>query len=129
MSSITDPTIPIYALTPDRSLVGDPLLLHISNKGIDDDVVKAAEIAISQPGVGIIAVRFTADPGLRSQVNGWLDRQRRALAAWRVTSGISGQKGRLSLRSLTATDEDTGSDWVWSFAQWDPIKEKDVDDA
>jgi hypothetical protein len=99
------------------------LFLHISDRGIDDDVKKAAAIATTTASVGIIAVQFTADPGLRSLVNSWLERQRRSLAAWRVQEGITGDKGRLSLRSTVATDEDTGSDYVWAYVQWDPTKE------
>lgn len=107
---------------PDRSLVGEPLFLHINDKGIDECVEKAATVAAQQPAVPIIAVRFTADPELRSLINGWLDRQRRALAAWRAKQGLSGDQGRLSLRSMTATDSATGSDWLWAFVQWDPVK-------
>jgi hypothetical protein len=111
-----------YPLEPDRSLVGQPLFLHIDDKGIDDDVQKAAEIACAQVSVGIIAVRFIADPALQGPVRSWLNRQRKALAAWRAREGINGSAGRLSLRSTTATDAATGSDWVWVFVQWDPAK-------
>jgi hypothetical protein len=121
MTDIAPPTP--NALTPKRDLAGQPLFLHISDRGIDDDVKKAAAIATTTASVGIIAVQFTADPGLRSLVNSWLERQRRSLAAWRVQEGITGDKGRLSLRSTVATDEDTGSDYVWAYVQWDPTKE------
>jgi hypothetical protein len=117
----------VHPLTPDRSLVGEPLFLHIDNKGIDDDVAKAAAVAVEQAGIGIIAVRFTVDPGLRQLVNSWLARQRKALAAWRVREQIDGRLGRLSLRSTVATDAVTGSDWVWAFVQWDAAKRSDTD--
>jgi hypothetical protein len=115
---------PVHALEPDRSLVGEALFLHINDKGVDDDVIKAASVATQQPAVGIIAVRFLADPAVRSLVNGWLVRQRKALAAWKVQEGIQGSQGRLSLRSTVATDVQTGSDWVWAFVQWDPAKKR-----
>jgi hypothetical protein len=113
-----------HPLEPDRSLVGQPLFLHTNDHHLDECVEKAAEAAVDQANVPIIAVHFPPDPGLRPLINGWLKPQRRALSGWRVQQGLTGANGTLSLRSRTMTWTKTGADRVWVFVQWDPAKRR-----
>jgi hypothetical protein len=109
-------------MEPDRSLCGQPLFLHINDGHFDESVERAAVLALDQPSVGIIALRWKADPDLSNLRTKWLSHQRQALAAWRTQHGITAGDGRLALRSRTATDVESGSDYVWAFVVWTQAK-------
>ena len=131
MTMPVDPLTPDASINPDgaapdRSLEGQPLFLFINDGSLDSSVEKAAAVARDQLRVPIVAVRFPVDPSIKPLADKWLNQQRRALAAWRAQEHVSDSSGRLSLRSRTATDNRTGTDWLWASVIWIPVKNKGV---
>jgi len=104
---------------PDDSLCGQPLELHINDGHLHEAVQKAAEAALNDPNVKIIARRYHAIGALVTDVNRFRKYQARLLAAWKAINH-TGLPGRLRLATTTATDVDTGIDWRWVFVVYEP---------